>query len=169
MGSPARRVMTIPSFLVTVLRIMLGAILLFAGIAKLSNFSAFVNDVASYQMLPTGMVKPISYLLVSAEITLGITLNVGYFSRGAGILASFLFLIFVIALANVLWRELPVADCGCTNFLFTFLDFLGLSISTTPNWKMVFVDIALGIASFGVTCSPKRGYGLESLIRQVRH
>ena len=161
--------MTIPSILVTVLRIMLGAILLFAGIAKLSNFSAFVNDVASYQMLPTGMVKPISYLLVSAEITLGITLGIGYFSRGAGILTSFLFLIFAVALANVLWRELPVADCGCTNFLFTFLDFLGLSISTTPNWKMVFVDIALGIASFGVTCSPKRGYGLESLIRQVRH
>ena len=161
--------MTIPSMLVTVLRIMLGAILLFAGIVKLSNFSAFVNDVASYQMLPTGMVKPISYLLVSAEITLGITLGIGYFSRGAGTLASFLFLIFAVALANVLWRELPVADCGCTNFLFTFLDFLGLSISTTPNWKMVFVDIALGIASFGVACSPQRGYGLESLIRQVRH
>ena len=83
--------MTIPSILVTVLRIMLGAILLFAGIAKLSNFSAFVNDVASYQMLPTGMVKPISYLLVSAEITLGITLGIGYFSRGAGILTSSFF------------------------------------------------------------------------------
>ena len=161
--------MTIPSILVTVLRIMLGAILLFAGIAKLSNFSAFVNDVASYQMLPTGMVKPISYLLVSAEITLGIALGIGYFSRGAGILTSFLFLIFAVALANVLWRELPITDCGCGNFLFSLLDVLGFPISTTPNWKMVFIDIVLAGASLGVVFSPQQGYGLESLIRQVRH
>ena len=161
--------MTIPSILVTVLRIMLGAILLFAGIAKLSNFSAFVNDVASYQMLPTGMVKPISYLLVSAEITLGITLGIGYFSRGAGILTSFLFLIFAVALANVLWRELPIADCGCGNFLFSLLDVLGFPISTTPNWKMVFVDTVLAGASLKIAFSPQQGYGLESLIRQVRH
>ena len=160
--------MTIPSLLVTTLRIILGAILLFAGIAKLANFSAYVTDVAGYQILPTGLAKPISYLLVSAEITLGIALSIGYFSRGTGILASFLFLIFAVALVNVLWRELPVADCGCTNFLFTFLDFLGLSISTTPNWKMVFVDIALGIASLGIVFSPQQGYGLESFIPRMR-
>ena len=161
--------MTIPSLLVTVLRIILGAILLFAGIAKLSNFSAFVNDVASYQMLPTGMVKPISYLLVSAEITLGIALGIGYFSRGAGILTSFLFLTFTVALANVLWQELPIADCGCGNFLFSLLDVLGFPISTTPNWKMVFVDIVLVGASLRIAFSPQQGYGLELLIRQVRH
>ncbi len=160
--------MTIPSLLVTTLRIILGAILLFAGIAKLANFNAFVTDVAGYQILPTGLAKPISYLLVSEEITLGIALSIGYFSRGAGILASFLFLIFAIALANVLWRELPVADCGCANFLFTILDFLGFSISTTPNWKMVFVDIGLGVTCFGIACSPQLGYGLESFIPRMR-
>lgn len=161
--------MTIPILLITVLRIILGAVLLFAGIAKLGSFSVFVTDVTSYQMLPTALIKPISYLLVSAEITLGIALSIGYFPRGAGILASLLFLIFAIALANVLLRKLPVADCGCANFLFSLLDFLGFSISTTPNWTMVFTNSVLAAASFGIACLPQRGYGLESIIQRVEH
>lgn len=154
--------------LVTVLRIILGTILFFAGIAKLADFSTFVTAVVSYQMLPTALIKPISYLLVSAEITLGIALSIGYFSRGAGILASLLFLIFAAAVAIVLLQKLPVTDCGCANFLFSLLDSLGLSVSTTPNWMLVFTDLVLAAASFGVVCSPQKGYGLESLIHQMQ-
>ncbi len=154
--------------LVTVLRIILGTILFFAGIAKLADFSAFVTAVVSYQLLPAALVKPISYLLVSAEITLGIALSIGYFSRGAGILASFLFLIFAAALTNVLLQKLPVTDCGCANFLFSLVENLGLTVST-PNWMLVFADLILAVASFGIVCSPQRGYGLESLIHQMQH
>lgn len=153
--------------LVTVLRIILGTILFFAGIAKLTNFSAFVTVVVSYQMLPTALVKPISYLLVSAEITLGIALSIGYFSRGAGILASLLFLIFAAALTNVLLQKLPVTDCGCANFLFSLLDSLGFMVST-PTWMLVFSNVVLAVMSFGTARSPQRGYGLESLIHQMQ-
>ena len=159
--------MIIPLLLVTVLRVILGSILFFAGIAKLADFSAFVTTVVNYQLLPTALVKPISYLLVSAEITLGIALSIGYFSRGAGILASFLFLMFAVALANVLWQKLPVTDCGCNNFLLTFLDFLGFSVSTTPDWIIVFTDVLLAGGSFGIVCSSQRGYGLESFILRM--
>ncbi len=159
--------MTMPSMLITCLRILLGAILFFAGIAKISNFGAFVINVDSYQMLPTGFVKPISYLLVSAEITLGITLIIGYFSTGACILSSLLFLIFALVLANAVWRKLPITDCGCGNFLFSLLDILGLQISTTVNWKTVFMDIILAAVSFGIVISPHQGYGLESLMTKM--
>ena len=158
--------MTIPSFLITFLRVVLGIILLFAGITKLIGFSAFAFNVASYQMLPIGLIKPISYLLVSAEITLGIVLVIGYFSRGAGILSMLLFLIFSVALTNVLWRDLSITECGCGNIIFTLLEVLGLTVSTAPNWKIVFVDIILAVASLGVVFSPQQGYGLESLMRQ---
>lgn len=154
--------------LITLLRILLGAILLFAGIAKLSNFSAFVINVDSYQMLLIGFVKPISYLLVSAEITLGIALIIGYFSRGTCILSSFLFLIFAFVLVNAVWRKLPITDCGCGNFLFSLLDLLGLQISTTVNWKTVFMNIVLAAVSFGIVISPHQGYGLETLMMKMR-
>ena len=158
--------MKIPLLLVTLLRVVLGSILLFAGITKLMGFSTFATTVGSYQMLPIGLVKPISYLIVSGEITLGIVLIVGYFSRGAGILSMSLFLIFAVALINVLWRELTITDCGCGNFLISLLDVLGLTISNEPNWKIVFVDIVLAVSCLGVISSPQRGYGLDSLIQK---
>ncbi len=158
--------MTILSMLITCLRILLGAILLFAGIAKLSNFGAFIVNVDSYQMLPTGFIKPISYLLVSAEITLGLVLIIGYFSRGAGILSSFLFLIFAVALANVILKKLPISDCGCGNFLFSLFDIIGFQI-TTVSWRTVFMDIVLAAVSFGIANSPHQGYGLESLMTKM--
>lgn len=156
--------MTLHSLLITVLRIVVGTILLFAGIAKLTSFSIFIADVAAYQILPSGLVKPTSYLFISAEITVGIALCIGYFSRGAGILSAFLFLIFSVALVIVLLKKLPVNECGCNNILFSLLDYFGFSISTTPNWKMVFVDFVLALASIGVGISKQQGYGLESLI-----
>ncbi len=160
--------MTISSILITVLRILIGAILLLAGIAKLSNFGAFIITVDSYQMLPSGLVKPISYLLVSAEITVGIALIVGYFSKGASTLAVFLFMLFAVALANVVWKEIPLSDCGCSNFLFSLLDMLGFQISTTVSWKTVFMDIVLAAISFGLVITSHQGYGLELLMTKMR-
>ena len=158
--------MKIPLVLMTFLRVVLGAILLFAGINKLMGFSIFAINVDSYQMLPIGLVKPISYLIVSAEITLGIVLIIGYYSRGAGILSMFLFLIFAVALTNALLRKLTITDCGCGNFLFSLLDLLGLTISNEPNWKIVFVDIVLAVSCLGVVSSRQQGYGLDSLIQK---
>lgn len=160
--------MTPLSLLITGIRIILGFILLFSGVAKLTDFSVFLIDVNAYQMLPIVLVKPVSYLLVSAEITVGMALCIGYFSRGAAMLSGFLFLIFAVALANVLWRDLPIADCGCSNFLFSLLDVLGLSVSGTPNWKIVFADVVFSVVSMGVVFSSQQGYGLESLIQKVK-
>ncbi len=160
--------MTPLSLLITGIRIILGFILLLSGVAKLTDISAFLTNVNAYQILPIGLVKPMSFLLVSAEITIGSALCIGYFSRGAAILSAFLFFIFAVVLVNVLWRDLPIADCGCSNFLFSFLDVLGLSISGIPNWKMVFADVVLSVTSIGVVCSSQQGYGLESLIRNLQ-
>lgn len=159
--------MTIQSLLITVLRILLGAILLFAGIAKLTSFSVFIADVAAYQILPLELVKPSSYLIVSSEITLGMTLIIGYFSRGAGVLSALIFLIFSVALVIVLLREQPIVDCGCGNILFSLLDKIGLSVATTPNWIIVVIDLILVLASVGVVYSSQHGYGMDSLIQHV--
>ncbi|MYG00120.1 DoxX family membrane protein [Candidatus Poribacteria bacterium] len=159
--------MTIQSLLITVLRIFLGAILLFAGIAKLTSFSVFIADVAAYQILPLGLVKPSSYLIVSSEITLGMALFIGYFSRGAGVLSALVFLIFSVALVIVLLREQPIVDCGCGNILFSLLDKMGFSVAKTPNWNIVIIDIVLVLASVGVVYSSQQGYGLDTLIKHV--
>ena len=79
-----------------------------------------------------------------------------------------LFLTFALVLVNAVLRKLPITDCGCSNFLFSLLDMLGLQISTTVNWKTVFMDIVLAAVSFGIAISPHQGYGLESLMMKMR-
>ena len=151
---------------ITLLRVFVGLILFLAGITKLTTFNVFVADVSSYQIIPIAMVTPVSYLLVSAEITLGLGLGIGYFSRGASILASILFLLFSVALAYILLQDITVTDCGCGNILFSLLEMLGVSVST-PNWKMVFTDVVLTGVCIGIASSSQRGYGLDSFLRQV--
>ena len=157
--------MKISQWWITLLRVFVGLILFFAGITKLTSFNVFVAAVSSYQVIPIIMLKPVSYLLVSTEITLGLGLGVGYFSRGASILASILFLIFSVALVYVLLRNLPVTDCGCGNILFSLLEVLGVSVST-PNWKLVLTDVVLTGVCIGVASSSQQGYGLDSIVRQ---
>ncbi|MCG9129765.1 DoxX family membrane protein [Candidatus Poribacteria bacterium] len=157
--------MNISQCWITILRVFVGLILFLAGIAKLTSFNAFVADVSSYQIIPIEMLKPVSYLLVSAEFTLGLGLVIGYFSRGASIVASILFLVFSVALAYILLQDLAVTDCGCGNILFSLLEMLGVSVST-PNWKMVFTDVILTGVCIGIASSSQRGYGLDSFLRQ---
>lgn len=158
--------MTILILLITTLRIFLGAILLFSGIAKLMGFSAFISNAVAYQILPILLVKPVSYLIVSAEITLGITLCIGYHSRSSGILASLLFLIFAIAITKVLLQKLPVANCGCANFLFNILETWGFLVSSSPNWKIVFIDVILAAIGFLTACLPQHSYSIDLFIQQ---
>ena len=157
--------MNISQWWITILRVFIGLILFFAGITKLTSFNTFVADVSSYQIIPIAMLKPAGYLMVSAEITLGLGLSIGYFSQGASLLASILFLIFSIVLVYVLLQNLPVTDCGCGNILFSLLEMLGVSVST-PNWKMVITDVVLAGVCIGIAGSSQQGYGLDSFVRQ---
>ncbi len=142
----------VAAVLLTLLRVVLGLILLFSGIAKFDGFGTFVAAVESYHILPAAFIRPASYLLVSAEITLGIALCIGYRLSGAGAVASLLFLCFALALASVLWRQLPLSSCGCENILFEWL-----SLSQAPTWKAVFVDMLCAAASLFIALSPQQG------------
>ncbi|RKU26730.1 hypothetical protein C6497_13125 [Candidatus Poribacteria bacterium] len=157
--------MNISLWWITILRVFIGIILFSAGISKLTSFNAFVADVSSYQIIPIVMIRPVGYLIVSAEITVGLGLGIGYFSRGASILASILFLIFSVALVNVLLQNLQVTDCGCGNILFSLLEILGVSVST-PNWKMVIADVVLAGVCIWIAGSSRQGYSLDSFVRQ---
>lgn len=150
----------VAAVLMTLLRVVLGTILLFSGIAKLYGFGPFVAAVESYQLLPAALVQPASYLLVSAEITLGITLCIGYRVSGASAVASLLFLCFATALASVLWRQLPLSSCGCENVLFEWL-----ALSQAPTWKAVCVDGLCAAASLFIAFSQEQGYTVASFVK----
>ena len=153
-----RRMKTATAVLMTLLRVVLGAILLFSGTAKVDGFGPFITAVESYHILPAVLIRPASYLLVSAEITLGIALCIGYRLSGAGAVASLLFLCFALALASVLWRQVPLFSCGCENLLFEWL-----SLSQAPTWQAVCIDGISAAASLFIAFSRERGYSFLSI------
>lgn len=150
----------VAAVLMTLLRVALGTILLFSGIAKLDGFGTFVAAVESYHILPAVLLRPASYMLLSAEITLGIALCIGYRLSGTGVVASLLFLCFATALASVLWRQLPLSSCGCENVLFEWL-----SLSQAPTWQVVFIDGIFAAASLFIAFSQEQGYTVASFVK----
>ncbi len=149
--------MKLRSFWFTSVRLFIGVILLVAGVTKVTDFGAFIRQVALYDLVPIWVVSPASHLIVSAEITGGILLILGYYTRGAVLLSAGLFSVFIVALLSAQWRALPIDECGCGNFLF---DLLG--VESSLGWKPVLFDLVLLAGSFLIARTrPPCGYGVD--------
>lgn len=146
---------------ITCVRVLIGVVLLTAGMAKVANFSTFVTQVALYDLVPMSIVRLISYLILSAELSIGLALILGYFSRGTSILSAGLFSIFIWALSQALWQGLPLDDCGCENVFFNLFDW-----SVDFSWKIVFVDAILLAGCLLVAISNSTGYGMDAFLRK---
>lgn len=154
-------VKTIKPSLVTIIRVFIGCLLLSAGLAKILDFNAFTTQVALYDILPMSTVRIACYCLLSAEITIGIALIVGYFSGGASILSAGLFAIFIAFLSVGLLRDLSLEDCGCQNLIFN-LFYRDVKLS----WTIVSIDIVLLMGCLFVTITDSGGYGVDFFIRK---
>ncbi len=94
------------------LRLVLGGLFLYAGITKVRNPQAFADSIATFQVLPAGLINLVALSLPPFEILLGAMLVMGWRLR-AGFAGSFLLAAaFVLALGQGIARGLPL-DCGC--------------------------------------------------------
>ena len=99
-------------YLSVIFRLAVGIIFIVSSVGKLSEGSAFVDDVTKYQLLTNNLAEVYATALPWVEIIMGSLLILGLFSRvaaGIGVLTS---LSFVIANGVVLHRGLNLA-CGC--------------------------------------------------------
>ncbi|WP_344802151.1 MauE/DoxX family redox-associated membrane protein [Microlunatus ginsengisoli] len=96
----------------TVLRLVLGGVLLVAGGLKVIDPQTSVQAVRAYQLLPDGLARIVGWGLPFAEIALGLLLIVGLFTRVAAIAAGVLMVVFIVAVTSAAARGLSI-DCGC--------------------------------------------------------
>jgi uncharacterized membrane protein YphA (DoxX/SURF4 family) len=94
------------------LRLVLGGLLLLAGVTKLRDRAAFREAVADYDLLPASLERPFAALVPLAETLLGLLLLLGFGTRVAAALAAPLFLSFAIAIGVNVWRGRSF-DCHC--------------------------------------------------------
>jgi uncharacterized membrane protein YphA (DoxX/SURF4 family) len=122
------------------LRLVLGGVLLLAGVSKLADRAAFRQAVADYEVLPGPVARPFATSVPWVETALGVLLLVGL---GTGISAGIavpLFLSFAFAIA-VNMRRGREFDCHC--FGAVQADPIG---ATALLRALIFAGIALVVA-----------------------
>ena len=125
---------------VFIVRLALGLLLVVAGILKAHDGPvSTASSIAGYRILPPGIVAPFGVALPYAEIFLGAYLSLGFFTRAAAYVAAVQFIVFSVAIASLVVRNIPT-DCGC----------FGSRIPTPPSWGHVAADVALAVAAFAV-------------------
>ena len=97
---------------VVVLRVVLGALFLWAAATKLPDMAAFAQDVANYRVLPAVLVPWAAAAVVGIEAVCGIALITGILARPAAVLTAILLLAFTAFLAQALLRGIDLR-CGC--------------------------------------------------------
>lgn len=103
-----------------VLRWLLGALLIWAALAKIANLNEFYLNIALYRLpLPDAWLRLAAMVMPWLELLCGILMIAGTARRAALFWAMILFASFVVATGQAWARGLNI-NCGCFN-----LDFLG--------------------------------------------
>jgi thiol-disulfide isomerase/thioredoxin/uncharacterized membrane protein YphA (DoxX/SURF4 family) len=93
-------------------RLALGSVFLYAGLAKALHESEAVLAVRGYELLPDLLLWPVALGFAWLEIALGALLLLGLWSRFAAVGAAVLSAVFLIALVQARVRGLQIS-CGC--------------------------------------------------------
>lgn len=93
-------------------RLVLGAVALWAGLAKVVDLRASDASVAAYGLVSPEAARVIGGALPFAEIAVGVLLIAGLATRLAALLTAALMGVYIAAIASAWARGLSI-DCGC--------------------------------------------------------
>ena len=95
-----------------VLRLVLGGVVLAAGLLKVGHPETSARAVRAYQLLPFDVAGYVGYALPVVEVAVGILLVLGLFTRASAVVSGVLMAAFTIGIASAWARGLSI-DCGC--------------------------------------------------------
>ena len=114
-------------------RIVLGAIFIYASMDKIANMPDFAKVILNYKILPVQMVNLLAIFLPWLEFVLGVFLIIGKFERASLLVFSAMIVVFIIALSQAQIRGLDIS-CGC---------FSVKPSSTSEVWLRIIEDIII--------------------------
>lgn len=140
-------------------RVAIGAVLLTAGIGKLTGGHELVSVVASLKVLPYPLIQPTLTVLPWLEIVMGTLFILGLFSRLVAALSLPLFAAFIVTNAFNLQRGLtePCTQCFGDLLILTSRDAL-------------IIDVVLLLAALRVVSLEGPAFSLDALwLRRKQH
>lgn len=93
-------------------RLVLGGVVLVAGLLKVAEPAQSALAVRAYQLLPYDVAGYVGYALPVLEIVVGVLLLAGLFTRTAAVVGALLMVAFEIGIIAAWARGLSI-DCGC--------------------------------------------------------
>lgn len=104
--------------LTSVLRLLIGAILVGSALGKSLSVPGFVEVLATYRVFPEWMLWPFSLLITGLEWALGAWILWGYRLQQSALAAIGLNLCYAFSMTVTLFRGLELANCGCFGVYF---------------------------------------------------
>jgi uncharacterized membrane protein YphA (DoxX/SURF4 family) len=98
--------------LISIGRIVLGAVFVYAGVVKFTDITTFAGSIAAYRILPYFGNYLLASILPCLEIICGVILITGWRIRAAAVVIALLNVVFIVALLSASVRGLDI-DCGC--------------------------------------------------------
>ena len=111
---------------VRVIKVVLGLVLIFSGVAKIADPSKVVNLMLEFNIIPEAVILSVVSILPVLEILIGVLLVTGMYPKFASVSALVLFSgFFLISIHGTLIGL--SSDCGC----------FGSVIKSRIGWGMV--------------------------------
>lgn len=104
--------MKVQQWMPLIVRLTVGTVFLYSGVAKLVDIGAFVEAVRQFHILPEFSLTFFSIALSTSEVVLGMLLIAGLWTRAAAFTVSLMLLGFTLLLINALLTG-TAKECGC--------------------------------------------------------
>ena len=141
--------------LVLLCRLIVGGVFIYASLDKLTHPQAFAEVIHNYHLVPYMLLHPAALLLPMVEFICGAALILGIWRRGAALISTILLMVFMVAIASALQRNLDIS-CGCFN------TDGGHAVGVTLLWR----DLILLILCLPPLLHRHGGPLLQSLLRK---
>jgi uncharacterized membrane protein YphA (DoxX/SURF4 family) len=144
-----------------VARLVLGGVLVAAGLPKVTDLTGSVQNVLAYELFDYGTARLIGTVLPVLEIALGVLLVLGLLTRAAAAAGGLLMVVFIAGIVSAWSRGLAI-DCGC----------FGTGGPVDPEETTYLVDIVrdlvlLALAAWLVV-RPRTPLALDTLLTKGR-
>lgn len=98
-----------------VLRLLLGAVFVYASLDKIWDPAAFAKIVYQWQVVGPVASNLVAVTLPWVELLAGLLLIAGVWKRESALVVALMLVVFIVAAGTVMARGIDVENCGCVS------------------------------------------------------
>lgn len=142
-------------------RLSLGTVMIYAGVPKLLDLTASVQNVMAYELFGYELSRAVGIVLPVVEVALGVLLILGLLTRPVAAVAGALMLVFIAGIVSAWARGLSI-DCGC------FGTGGPVAPDETTYVTSILRDIAFLLLAVWLTVRPRTPWSVDQLLEKGR-